>query len=515
MIPTPQQQAVLDAVAGDDRNLAVNAVAGSSKTTTAIWSSKRAGPNCGFVAFNKSIADEMRSRLNGNCQASTMHGLGFRLLQRAFDMAEEPDSRKCSRLFLEHFPTLHEEGKGRWKGRMFPRWGYSCVPEMVGICKRSQYQLPEHSSALIASCDAQDVELPESEADIATAIKAADVLLRITLDDTSCCDFDDMLAMPLHHGLVRPQFRTLFIDEAQDLNSCQHAFCLGLADRFVILGDPRQAIYGFCGADSSSFDTLRNELVLKSFQGCTELPLTWTFRCPTSHVALAVLLVPHIEARPNAPAGTVEDLDPIKASERLAVGDMVICRANAPLLSLAYRLIQLGKPVMVRGRALGDGLTSLVKKLGGNDLEDLKEKLESWEEKKLERLRRREANPSAIQQVRDRADCLRHLIASVQTRDELLARINMLFADADPANRICLSSIHRAKGLERERVFIWEPGLMPMSSDLQEQNLIYVALTRSKSELYLVDDKVHRKDSTRPWLEQIAAGATRRELVSR
>ena len=75
----------------------------------------------------------------------------------------------------------------------------------------------------------------------------------------------------------------------------------------------------------------------------------------------------------------------------------------------------------------------------------------------------------------------------------MLTCIATLFADADPSSRIVCSSIHRAKGLERERVFVWEPGIMPMGEGIQERNLAYVAITRAKRELWLVDDERGRK----------------------
>jgi DNA helicase II / ATP-dependent DNA helicase PcrA len=60
---------------------------------------------------------------------------------------------------------------------------------------------------------------------------------------------------------------------------------------------------------------------------------------------------------------------------------------------------------------------------------------------------------------------------------------------------ISLCTVHRAKGLEAERVYILEPDDMPMSwrhqqdwEYQQELNILYVALTRSKSELYLMGD---------------------------
>jgi superfamily I DNA/RNA helicase len=80
-----------------------------------------------------------------------------------------------------------------------------------------------------------------------------------------------------------------------------------------------------------------------------------------------------------------------------------------------------------------------------------------------------------------------------------------------PDDRIVLSSVHRAKGLEAERVWIYEPGIMP-------GNLLYVALTRSKSELYLVDHQVRRKTAfvdPLAWVRHAAGGGNRFDLTEK
>ena len=51
--------------------------------------------------------------------------------------------------------------------------------------------------------------------------------------------------------------------------------------RLLVVGDDRQAIYKFRGADARAFDTLAERF------GCTILPLSITYRCPTSVVDLA------------------------------------------------------------------------------------------------------------------------------------------------------------------------------------------------------------------------------------
>jgi DNA helicase II / ATP-dependent DNA helicase PcrA len=75
---------------------------------------------------------------------------------------------------------------------------------------------------------------------------------------------------------------------------------------------------------------------------------------------------------------------------------------------------------------------------------------------------------------------------------EFCREIENLFTDGTAA--VELSTIHRAKGLEVDRVFIIRPDKLPLCwkgqlpwQAKQEQNLKYVAITRAKKELYWVE----------------------------
>jgi len=69
---------------------------------------------------------------------------------------------------------------------------------------------------------------------------------------------------------------------------------------------------------------------------------------------------------------------------------------------------------------------------------------------------------------------------------ELKLNIRTIFTDEIVG--ICLSTVHKIKGLEANRVFIVRPDLLPLPNahgwqSIQEKNLAYVAYTRAKLEL--------------------------------
>ncbi len=70
------------------------------------------------------------------------------------------------------------------------------------------------------------------------------------------------------------------VDEAQDLNTCQTeiAIKLGKKGRILGVGDPKQSVYGFAGADCNSYENFRTRI------NAIELPLSIRYRCPWSHI---------------------------------------------------------------------------------------------------------------------------------------------------------------------------------------------------------------------------------------
>lgn len=511
MLPTPEQRAVIDTVRTGTKHVSVSAVAGSGKTTTLVEAAKRTGNRTGFAAFNKHIAAELGERLSGAAEAMTLHGLGFRFLANARPGIDK-DDRKARRHLESLYPQLHREGRGKWAGRKFLKDEWAGLPDAVSVCRQQNVWPAEDLDRVLAACYRQGVDLPDREAH-ADFFKYVGGALASMLDDARACDFDDMVYMPVRLGLVRPEYATLFVDEAQDLNPAQQSLALGAGDRLGVVGDPRQAIMGFAGADERSFHNLCDRLGGSPRQ-LADLGLSCCFRCPESHVRLARLLVRRIQPGAFADEGEVAEKKVVELVAGVLPGDMVVCRNTAPLVGLAYLLISRRVPVMVRGRKIGQNLTDLVKQLRPFDPTDLVAKLTVWGRDQVEKLEAADAPAESVEQVQDRVQSLTALASQVQTLGELASLLDELFSDGSPAGKVLLSTVHRAKGLEADRVWIYEPGLMPSrAGDPQELNLLYVALTRAKQSLFLVDDAVRRKHGVGTWVENVAAGESRYDLT--
>jgi DNA helicase-2/ATP-dependent DNA helicase PcrA len=98
-------------------------------------------------------------------------------------------------------------------------------------------------------------------------------------------DFDDLLDLNLRavetdsafRDLVHWRFRHFFVDEAQDLNPLQYALLeawrCGRPD-ICLVGDPRQAIYGWNGSDHTTLTEVE-----RVYPGVTVVSLDTNYRC--------------------------------------------------------------------------------------------------------------------------------------------------------------------------------------------------------------------------------------------
>jgi superfamily I DNA/RNA helicase len=118
------------------------------------------------------------------------------------------------------------------------------------------------------------------------------------------------------------------------------------------------------------------------------------------------------------------------------------------------------------------------------------EKINSWFEKQVARIGKVKGHEKKIETSKDIKDTLCALAENCNSISEVEQRIYSLFQDTDKTSKpaVILSTVHKAKGLESDRVFM----LMATFSnrragnEVEESNIRYVAITRAKINLYLV-----------------------------
>jgi DNA helicase II / ATP-dependent DNA helicase PcrA len=476
--PSKYQKAVFSAIADTNDSLIVNAVAGSGKTTTSVWSLDYVPPGQSvlFLAFNKSVVETLKGRVPAGVEVATFHSIWFRTYTRSFPRCKV-ESRKTWKIL----DRLYDKEEVTELG--------SFINRLVGLAKNAGLGYPD-----IAPLDVTGLEYLADYHDLngisqdkwGRALEMALEVMEESRRETSLVDFDDMLYLPLVFNMTPRLFDVVFIDEAQDTNLVQiHLLKRLVGKRLIAVGDPCQAIYGFRGADSNAIGYLAQAF------NCHELPLSISYRCSRSVVELAQSLVPHIESHPQALPGSVT----YGKLEGVTPADAILCRNTAPLISTAYDLIRGGTPARVLGRDIGVGLIALLKKVAGaeEDLEVIIDRLFNFRNREVERFLAKGQELKA-QQVEDKVECLLIFIDNLpedaRTLDQLNRSITAMFADKSLA--VTLSTVHKAKGMEWDRVFIIRPDLMPSKwakrdwQKSQELNIVYVAYTRAKLDLVLV-----------------------------
>lgn len=470
------------------RNLVVRARAGTGKTTTICEAVRRlldANPKRVIIvaAFGKAIAEELVSRFVGyNVIVKTLHALGLQVVKkywpdvkvsfdstRADDLAERVCGRTCPDAIKKLVAKLHT--KGREIAAHASKLGDLTELAVRFECEPSEEWVADGFDAVYVETKALEaMELAASEKPVKTGI-----------------DGSDMLFLPVRNGWLRRMADDIIVDEAQDMNPTQLEMAIKVADRAIVVGDDKQAIYAFRGADVDALDRLLREL------DADELPLNVTYRCAKSIVREAQRLVPDFEAGPDNAEGSVTTLDASKLTQTAAAGDFILSRVNAPLVPIAMQLLRSGKRTRIAGRDIGKGLRSLIRQMKARTVPELIKKIESWKEREIKRLDARFVGKmdSPTYSTRrdgicDQADMLVSLTDGARNVSEVEDRIEALFTDdgLGQAGMITCSSVHRSKGLEANRVFVLAETLRENNDE--ERNITYVAITRAKNELVYV-----------------------------
>lgn len=467
---SPLQLAIFEDIAKGQGHTAVIARAGASKTTTLVEGVRYIPKNCKnlFVAFSKDIADTLRERLPSYVEARTMHSFGYSAVRERFGkVALDPEK-------AFNLATLLLEDQGFKKQEKYAFETIIALKRTVGLCKSYLFDTPSKIDILM---DDFDIDCGLFDRD--DFVKAVCKLLRQGKEMTKVIDYDEMVYFPYVYNLPVPKFDRVFVDEAQDLNAGQIHLALKACKpdgRILAVGDNRQALYGFRGADDKALDNIIKKLNAKT------LPLSISYRCAKSIIARAQEIVPDIEYAPWATEGLVEEADQDTFLPRVRPGDFVLSRINAPIIKYCLQLLKAGVPANIMGRDVGASLAFMIKRSEAKTIPAFLKWLDHWKAAEVKRLR--EKNRSAIIVI-DKVQCLEGLCENAKTIDDVLDNIKRLFNDGDDSTRVILSTVHRAKGYERERVWLLMNTFRFGDSE-EEKNIEYVGITRAKRELYLV-----------------------------
>lgn len=494
--PSKYQQDIFDFIEHGSGNAVISARSGSGKTTVLVSCMKLIPKTqkCQFLAFNKSVVETLAEKVKDkpNCRVRTMHSLGFLMIRRNLGDDISVDEYKYRTYVKNNISDLTSIEDEHLTTSQVEEY----INSIITLIDYSRYNLAQSNKEIEKV--ATKYEIPINYDEISVVKKA----LKWGRENYQTIDYTDMVWLPTELSLkpIGLQYDWMLCDEVQDFSKAyiQLMFkCFKKGTRFICVGDEKQSINQFAGASQDAFNYLCNYPNTKVF------PLPITYRCPVSVVNMAKEYVEDIEPRENAPQGEIKYDCHIKDIKE---GDMVLARTKTPLLNLYTKFLRKGVQCYIKGNDIGLNLIKMIENINKEELARdldkdglfvrLYDNLFTERNKLMGRYGLSKDDATLTSRIMERYDSINSLLTlseKVTTKSGLISRIQNVFKEESKG--IMLSTIHKAKGLEADNVYILCRSSMPSKlahSDWevqQEQNLIYVAITRPKNILGFISEK--------------------------
>lgn len=525
--PTSEQQAILTAVYASKDSMMVTAMAGTGKTSTLVMIANALPAQPAIaLAFNVTIKKELERRFPSYWKIMTLNGLGHLAWMRALprDKKITLDERKLGRLVTQTFKDFQYQGNEDAWSNVRTLVSKAMQAGIVPASRPHKGFRPDTPEQWAMLADENWlVDMGETEIGL-----AREILTRSVAEGfEGTISFDDQIYLSVCFNGQFPRYGLLLGDEVQDWSVMNRVMaqrtCSG---RLILVGDPRQSVYQFRGADSSSMERLR---ALRT--AWIDLPLSVTFRCPKVIVDRQQSHAPGFTAFHSNKIGEVlrftrfsnprprenefehfgdfdramktwkengsllqneqpktwswKDVETRSSSGTIAI----LCRNNAPLLKIAFKLLRQNTAVTMLGRDIGKTLVALsCKVLPDDDMKapDCAQIVEQWRANQVA-LANANGQEEKVANLHDQAECLLAVIegARAETASAIRWYLKELFERA--SGHVVISTIHRAKGLEYDCVLHLDSWRIPSKHALQnpvqmqqEKNLLYVCETRTK-----------------------------------
>jgi hypothetical protein len=447
----------------------------------------RANPRARVLtcAFNKKNAVELDAKLRAAgldwkaASARTLNSVGLATCKKAWGKGVKVDGKKGRTIAKK----VAEEYEATAPTDEIPLGLAGKIAKLATMAKITLTP-PTNEAAMVVLCNRY--RIADDQDEVGTIIRLAKKAMERSAEDRMVVDFDDQLWFPHEFALQPWKHDLVIVDEAQDMNASQLELArksVKRGGRLVAVGDDRQAIYGWRGADSDFMDRMVRDL------NAITLPLPRTYRCGKLIVEEARKIVPDYEAAEGNVDGSIRTSKVDRIVDEVEPGDFIISRANAPLLPLCLELLKRKIPATIQGRDIMGQLMGIVERSGCDDVDCLLAYLDRYEDDELAKLRKADADDDVIDAHLDRVACLRALAPEHTLCSDLLAHLDEVFTDRDDDSKVTLSSAHRSKGLERDRVFLVADTFREGG---QEDNVRYVAVTRAKTEVVYCYGEVTR-----------------------
>lgn len=521
IVRTPELGAILDYLSTGNGHLLINALAGTGKTTALLEALSIIPQQTALLcAFNKPIADELASKIllrkrKGHVfAAQTFHSAGLRVLNKRKRITI--DKHATDGLITD--ACLLADGKMAldFKARR-------AATKLLRLCKETYsgaevFVEPARALGVAFDCFVEFSD-PEVINNIIYCVQRA-YDLGLNIDQRDKIDFCDMVWLPVVLDLVPPsRYQAIFVDEMQDLSLLQWEMVkqlLAPKGRIVGVGDLHQQVYGWRGSIGPKiWDDLRS-------MGAIELPLNTTFRCPPEIVREAQQLVPQLRALDSKPHGSVETIQFDELVDRLTwdVDTFVLSRTNADLLEVALHLFENDVQFhLAGGDEIMGPLIAIIQKLDKSTLQRFKASLVTWFNAEMMK-----ADAMGSSALADKVEQQFGMLCCVMNfstdPSDYLQILNNLAGETMRVSAVTLSTAHKVKGREADRVFLLRQSFHRHQEwrkepvEPEEFNIEYVAITRAKQALYWVNMPDGLSAAARAMQSSLMAEAERLRMIA-
>ena len=495
LTPTTEQKAILNAAG---HRVKINARAGTGKTATMQMLAEKLhgeGESVLYLAFNSRTKKEASLKLGSAAKAMTVHAFALSCVPQDHGIsqclsAEKQHARDQGRRFdwpdmsPANFLPLIENQDASLQLRA------SLIHNFLFFFLNSQFDNLDEATTPYEELLAQNLrtQFHELSSDALAIIRN---LIKRWTSGSEVCPHDYYLKRAIIEGWFArrlSKYSILLIDEAQDLSPVMIEPIDTFEGRVFFVGDSHQQIYSFRHAIDA----------LERMQAVQEFELTRSFRFGTEIASVAEGFIREVKnqsdfvIRGNKEVHSsvvIQDIQSLSLSRNATV----ISRSNYGLFQAAIFLLNAGRSIAFNRRLGGliQQAEAVYQLSSGKNVVSEAKLIASF--KKFEHL------AAYADEVDDRM--LKGMVRLVKEHGSklpgILARLKKVpsFDPTKPLhNRILLTTIHGAKGLEFQEVLLADDMLGKLDSALQdssktelldEANMVYVALTRAKRRLSL------------------------------
>lgn len=510
-----QQQDIISFVnENQNKNLMIAAGPGSGKTfmlTQIVYNAianRKKTPNILVICFNNSIKEELQKKMGRLANVMTFHQLGNSIIN-----ANKTGKFKWNDALHNAKKGGNPDNKYKYIIRQLLKDNgehFSLLDEVKTIANYIRItNTPSDTQKIVDMLAYYNIAYSDANS-IQLAIQAIDIGVN-QFKQYQWVDFADQLWLPIKlnmsaqigmtlgakdDGMVLSKLDMILVDETQDQSDvmaklvCKYLFP---NTQIIAVGDANQSINGFAGALIDSMDRLINQFQMET------LPLTITYRCPSKHVDY-VNGIFNTSLIPFNQGGNIQNVNFDRMVDQLQYGDMVLGRKmnskDALLFPLFHSLLRSGKNCTLLGIDILHIVTKHLDEIDVDNWNNINDSFLAYQNEQR-RFFQEKGWTNKLAEFEDET-YLVNILLEYADLNRIYSYENFKYAikafSYSKKDSVILSTCHKAKGLESNNIYILNAGEFPYIKDTmlehmqqQERNLHYVALTRSKENLYLVN----------------------------